>query len=671
MNISISWGGIQLPKSIKNHSKLVLLLAFILLVGLSFTACDNGEIGDTVPDTYNAEVIIEEVANEEHVEVFSVLADGESGIDQFSYEDNKLTGDITDLSGTTELTLVVDNDSLTDGEYTIDNEVIEVDTNNNEAKFEVEFIEKTPEIEDIDVNNDVNDISVETGTTKEDVLDKLVNEIVITDTEDNNYTVNLDWTIEDYNSEVAKEYSATGTFELPKSVEQTDPATDLEVTAKVTVEEVYQPSKDASLSNLGIDPGHPLEPMEPEFDSEITDYTINVNHYSDKVHVYATPYSENASLEINGELVPSGEPKELTLEEAGRDTIINFIVTAEDERTEKQYILTVSRVEEPDTEYNLTIEVEGEGTTEPEPGTHEINDGEIVDIKAIPDGDYQFVEWEGNVQEPENEETSILMENDETVKAYFVEEDDETDPIVSREMVLVEAGTTSSDNGSITVENDFYMGKYHVTQAEFEAVMSFNPSYFNDNHHSKLTGNSGDRPVEMVTWYDAIKYANELSEIEGFDKYYNISVIEYRDHNIVDATVTENTGANGYRLPTEAEHEYAARGGKDGNSTTYAGSDILDEVGWYSDNSDVANSDASWADGKGTMPVGENEANELGLYDMSGNVWDWTNTESGPYRFRRGGSWFHEAVYCEVTNSYIFKLYYPYSYFGFRLARRP
>jgi len=210
-----------------------IVLSLILIV--SMAACDNGELGDTTPDTYNVEVIIEGVVNEEHAEVFSISSNRSPSIDEFNYEDNKLTGDITGLTGTIELTLVINNDSLTDEEYTVDNKVIEVDSDNNEAKFEVKYIEKLPEIAEIDVNNDVNDISVETGTTKEDALDKLVNEIVITDTEDNNYTVKLDWTIEDYNSEVAKEYSATGTFELPVEVKQTDPATDLIVEATVTV----------------------------------------------------------------------------------------------------------------------------------------------------------------------------------------------------------------------------------------------------------------------------------------------------------------------------------------------------------------------------------------------------------------------------------------------------
>ena len=112
-------------------------------------------------------------------------------------------------------------------------------------------------------------------------------------------------------------------------------------------------------------------------------------------------------------------------------------------------------------------------------------------------------------------------------------------------MVLVEAGTTSEDNGLITVEYDFYIGKYHVTQEEFEDVMDFNPSYFNDSDYPNLTGDSNNRPVETVTWYDAVMYCNKLSELEGLEKYYEISDIEYEDDHIVDATVEENKGANG------------------------------------------------------------------------------------------------------------------------------
>ena len=238
---------------------------------------------------------------------------------------------------------------------------------------------------------------------------------------------------------------------------------------------------------------------------------------------------------------------------------------------------------------------------------------------------------------------------------------------VPEDMVLVEAGTTSEDNRSVTVEDDFYIAKYHVTQAEFEEVMDFNPSYFNDKDHPNLTGNTADRPVERVSWYDAVMYANKLSQAEGLDAYYNISNIEYDGDSIDAAEITQNEGANGYRLPTADEHEYAMRGGKDGNATTYAGSDNLDEVGWYKDNSDAANSSLN----VGTMPVGEKEANELGLYDMSGNVYAWTNTLSGSRRVRRGGFWYSVAGDCEVSRFGIHPPSCSYSFIGFRLARRP
>lgn len=248
----------------------------------------------------------------------------------------------------------------------------------------------------------------------------------------------------------------------------------------------------------------------------------------------------------------------------------------------------------------------------------------------------------------------------------------------SPEMVLVEAGTTSEDNGSITVENNFYIGKYSVTQAEFKRVMGFNPSSFTVQEHPHLSGNSDYRPVEAVTWYDAVMFCNMLSEAEGLEKYYNISDIEYHTsgntNNIRSATVTENEGANGYRLPTENEHVYAARGGRKGIATVYPGSDNVEEVAWYQDNSQAANSEL--AEGIGTMPVGEKTANELGLYDMSGNVYDWTSTDFRGHSFRRrGGSWYNSHSNCRVgfsnhvNPSYRYSPNYRAGDVGFRLAR--
>ncbi len=144
----------------------------------------------------------------------------------------------------------------------------------------------------------------------------------------------------------------------------------------------------------------------------------------------------------------------------------------------------------------------------------------------------------------------------------------------------------------------------------------------------------GNRPAINVTWYDAVAYANWLSGQDGLTPAYRID----------GTNVTWNRSADGWRLPTEAEWEYAARGGRQSRGYTYAGSNNADDVGWYGSN---ANS--------GTEPAAGKRANELGLYDMSGNVWEWcwdvyggypsrsernpTGPSSGDRRVLRGGSW--------------------------------
>ena len=168
----------------------------------------------------------------------------------------------------------------------------------------------------------------------------------------------------------------------------------------------------------------------------------------------------------------------------------------------------------------------------------------------------------------------------------------------------------------VTVSS-FRMGKYEVTQAEWEAVMGSNPSSFK---------NCPNCPVENVSWNDVQNFLRRLNEL---------------------------TGGN-YRLPTEAEWEYAARGGKGSNGYKHSGSDNIGAVAWYEDNS-----------GNRTHPVGEKAANELGLYDMSGNVMEWCSDWYGYYsrgdqtnpkgpstgsdRVFRGGEWDFDARHCRVS----------------------
>ena len=232
----------------------------------------------------------------------------------------------------------------------------------------------------------------------------------------------------------------------------------------------------------------------------------------------------------------------------------------------------------------------------------------------------------------------------------------QADKTVKGNLVLIPAGPFSLGNtGSyegeydekppvtIIISKPFYISKYEITQQQYKAVMGNNPSEF-----------KGDNlPVEQVSWYDALNFCNRLSQSEGLTPCYTIN----------GTKVTCDFEANGYRLPTEAEWEYAAKAGTKtdfySGKLTYSGNSPidpnLDKIAWYSANSSNA-----------THPVGQKAPNAFALYDMSGNVWEWCwdryaeypsketkdyqGPEIGTYRVYRGGGWRNLAWYCRSTN---------------------
>ena len=185
--------------------------------------------------------------------------------------------------------------------------------------------------------------------------------------------------------------------------------------------------------------------------------------------------------------------------------------------------------------------------------------------------------------------------------------------------------------------SDYYIGKYEVTQGQWKAVMGI------ENNPSRFKGNN--LPVENVSRDDAQEFINKLNKIKG----------------------------EKYRLPTEAEWEYAARGGNQSRGYKYSGSNDVGDVAWYKDNS-----------GKQTHPVGTKQENELGIYDMSGNVCEWVSDwyglyrsdaqknplgySSGSYRVYRGGGWGNFTRYARTSHRSYYNSDARGSGLGFRLA---
>jgi hypothetical protein len=205
------------------------------------------------------------------------------------------------------------------------------------------------------------------------------------------------------------------------------------------------------------------------------------------------------------------------------------------------------------------------------------------------------------------------------------------------------------------VKYPYYLGKYEVTQAEWQKVMGYNPS----------SSKGPNLPVEMVNWFDCVEFCNKLSEKEGLPAAYELTV-KLRNGPSIEEAEVKILGGPGYRIPTDPEWEHACLAGTQSKYCFGADEMQLADYAWYSANS-----------GNKTHPVGELKANGFGLYDIHGNVREWNeeilknDTKRASMRVLRGGNWNSPAAYCAVSNRTAYVPVTRYYFIGLRLAKVP
>ena len=279
---------------------------------------------------------------------------------------------------------------------------------------------------------------------------------------------------------------------------------------------------------------------------------------------------------------------------------------------------------------------------------------------------YVMTIWNGDMMEMTGNPMSLPIDLEYTAPKYwdsigFVYVEGAT--IIGA--ITAEGYTTSNffkDGETVTVPN-LYVCDHEVTQAEYEKYCSYGGS-----SPSSTYGIGDNYPAYCVSWYDALVYCNKRSMAENLTPCYTISgSTDPNDWGTVPTSnnstwnaVTCNFEANGYRMPTKAEWEYAARGGNglSDYQYKYAGSDTIDEVAWYEDNSKDK-----------THPVKEKEANGLGLYDMSGNVWEWCWDYGFDGHYILGGCFGNTDYNCTVSDRSYNGTYNRSNGVGFRVVR--